>query len=351
MLRKLQIAKKTNRPTRTFSTKFRSRWRHVLLIDERIRLGRAPNCQQLAGELEVSRRTILRDIDFLKYDLGAPLEYDPSLRGYVYTEPNWSMPSVRITEGELFALMVAEQALEAHAGSPWASVLQRVFGRLIAALPDRIEVAPRELLPRVSFDASSVAVVDPMVLELIGQAIKQNKTLRITYTPMSTLLIKRHTVDPYALRLFRGAWYLAAREHRSGRVPMFNVSRIKHAEMTGGDFNYDSSEFDPKAYFGDTFGIYETGKRQRVVIRFTGPAARLVAERRWHKSQKIRPIRGIGVELSLEVGHLNDVLPWVLSWGPNAEVVQPGELRQLVIGQAQGILDRHRPTAAGKKKR
>ena len=51
----------------------------------------------------------LRDIDFLRYDLGAPIAYDPRRRGYVYTEPNWVMPSVRITEGELFALMVAEK--------------------------------------------------------------------------------------------------------------------------------------------------------------------------------------------------------------------------------------------------
>ena len=93
-------------------SKFRTRWRHVLLIDQKIREGTAPNCGRLAQELEVSRRTILRDIDFMKYDLAAPLEYDPGKRGYVYSEPNWVMPSVRITEGELFALLVAEKALE-----------------------------------------------------------------------------------------------------------------------------------------------------------------------------------------------------------------------------------------------
>lgn len=85
------------RPAEQLHLKFRTRWRHVLLIDERIRSGQAPNCAALARELEVCRRTVLRDIDFLRDDLGAPVEYDPSRGGYVYTEANWIMPSVRIT--------------------------------------------------------------------------------------------------------------------------------------------------------------------------------------------------------------------------------------------------------------
>ena len=114
-------------------SKFRTRWRHVLLLDQKIKAGLAPNCTTLAQELEVSRRTILRDIDFMKSDLGAPLDYDPKKRGYIYTEPNWVMPSLRITEGELFTLMVAEKALAAYAGTPWVSRLQQVFGRMVGS--------------------------------------------------------------------------------------------------------------------------------------------------------------------------------------------------------------------------
>ena len=124
-------------------SKFRTRWRHVLLIDQQIRSGKAPNCRQLASELEVSRRTILRDIDFLRYDLGAPVEYDAARRGYIYTEPNWDVPGIRITEGELFALMVAEKALEAYAGTPWVNRLQQVFNRMIAGLPGSMTVNTR----------------------------------------------------------------------------------------------------------------------------------------------------------------------------------------------------------------
>ena len=177
---------KSKEPSESYS-KFRVRWRHVLLIDQQVRAGQAPNCRRLAEELEVSRRTVLRDVDFMRYDLSAPIEYDPAKGGYVYTEPNWTMPSVLITEGELLALMVAEKALDAYAGTPWAAKLRQVFERMTAALPDRLEVPPRELLPRLEFDGSAASIVDPAVIQTIESALRGDQTLRIRYAPLGRL--------------------------------------------------------------------------------------------------------------------------------------------------------------------
>jgi len=323
-------------------SKFRTRWRHVLLIDQQIRSGKAPNCRQLASELEVSRRTILRDIDFLRYDLGGPVEYDASRRGYIYTEPNWDMPGIRITEGELFALMVAEKALEAYAGTPWVNRLQQVFNRMIAGLPDRIEIPPQELLHRISFDSNAPAIVDPSVLEILGKAVQDNRTLRMTYRALDREREKTYTIDPYVLRQARGAWYLAARDHRSGRVPMFNLSRIRKIETTEQFFDYELSEFDSKEYFSKTFGAYETSQSCDVVIEFSGWAAQLVSERRWHESQKLKDLPGGRLRFEIVVSHLNDIWPWVLSWGGEAKVIKPKELVEIVNRQAAATVRLYR---------
>jgi len=327
-------ANKAAKGTRGAYLKFRTRWRHVLLIDEQIRCGRAPNCRQLADKLEVCRRTILRDIDFLRYDLGAPVEYDAARGGYVYTEANWVMPSVRITEGEVFALMVAEKALEAYRGTPWAQRLAGIFERITAALPDRIEVAPREMLARVSFDADAPAIVAPDLLTTLAEAVSANRVLRMSYRPLGRPSPRRYELDPYMLRRARGAWYLIAREHRSGRVPMFNVCRIEKVEPTGATFDYDAAGFDPKAYFAATFGVHETSQRHRVVVEFTGWAAQLVRERQWHASQKLTDLPDGRLRFEVEVAHLDDIWPWVLSWGRWAKAIGPKELVQTVRDQA-----------------
>jgi len=315
--------------------KFRTRWRHVLLIDQRIRSGQAPNCRRLAAELEVSRRTVLRDIDFLRYDLGAPVEYDPAQGGYVYTEPNWVMPSVRITEGDLFALMVAEKALEAYEGTPWAQKLRRTFDRMTASLPDRVEIAPRELLGRVVFDANASAIVDPDVLTTVADAVSSNQVLNMTYRPLARPHPKQYVLDPYVLRRARGAWYLVGRDHRSGHVPIFHLSRIEKVAPTGVTFDYTAAGFDPKAYFAATFGVHETPERLRVVVELSGWAARLVRERRWGASQVLKDLPGRRLRFEVEVSHLDDIWPWILSWGAEAKVIRPPELARFIADQAR----------------
>ena len=345
-----KAGKKAKAGAREYS-KFRTRWRHVVVIDREIRSGRAPNCRVLAERLEVCRRTVLRDVDFLRYDLGAPVEYDAARRGYVYTEPNWSMPSIRISEGELFSILVAEKALEAYAGTPWSGTLKKVFGRMVGGLPHRIEVAPQELLHRVSFDPNAAMVVDADVLEAVGDAIKHNRTLRMTYYALWRDEVREYTIDPYVLRHARGAWYLAARDHRTDHVPLFNVSRIRRIEPTPRTFSYEASAFDSEEYFGSTFGTYQTAERIRVIVEFSGPAARLVAERHWHSSQKLTPLRDGRLRLEVTVAHLDDVWPWVLSWGEGARALAPKSLVKLLAEKTAAVAKLYRKNASAKKRK
>jgi proteasome accessory factor B len=305
----------------------------VVLLDQQIRAGGAPNCTKLADELEVSRRTILRDIDFMKYDLGAPLDYDPKKRGYVYTEPNWVMPSLRITEGELFTLLIAEKALEAYSGTPWATRLRQVFGRMVASLPDRIDVAPQELLSRVSFDAGGTAEVDPAVLEAIAKAVSQNLIVEFNYRPQWADAPRVYRVDPYVLRRMQGAWYLVGRDHRSDYVPLFNLTRMTKVSVTELAFDYGGSGFDPKAYFATTFSTYHSSECHHVVVEFSGFAAKVVRERHWHDSQKLTDLPDARLRLELDISHLDDICPWVLSWGAEAKAVAPADLARLVADQ------------------
>lgn len=312
------------------ASKFRLRWRHVMEIDRLIRAGGAPNCSELASKLEVCRRTILRDIDFMKYDLGAPLRYLPEKRGYIYAEPNWVMPSMRLSEGDLFALTVAEKALGAFAGTPWAERLRGSFARIVAALPETVSVDPADLLPRVTFDDGPPAITDPAVLQTIADAIGHGQTLRLTYTPLNKAREAQYTVDPYIIRRSRGAWYLAGKDHRSGHVPVFNLARVRAVRPTGQTFDFAASGFDPKAYFASTFSVFQSAGRHEVAIEFRGPAAQLVRERQWHASQKLKDLGNGRVRLAFVASHLADVLPWVLSWGSQARVLAPAELARMV---------------------
>lgn len=103
----------------------------LLKIDGLLRSGERQTGLTLAAILEVSDRTIRNDIAFLRDRLNAPLEYSPQ-KGYHYTDPDWRLPSINLSQGELFALTLGLGArmLECYAGSPYIEELRSAIARL-----------------------------------------------------------------------------------------------------------------------------------------------------------------------------------------------------------------------------
>ncbi|MEN6506224.1 MAG: WYL domain-containing protein [Planctomycetaceae bacterium] len=220
----------------------------------------------------------------------------------------------------------------------WANMLGRVFGRMIASLPDRIEIAPQDLLARVEFDPNGAAEVSPVLLDSLAKIISHNQTIRMKYRPLGAPRPREYTVDPYVLRRMRGAWYLAARDHRSGHVPLFNLMRIGSFGTTGQTFDYQKSGFNPADYFKNTFGAFETKDVHHVAVEFTGTAAKLVQERRWHSSQKLTPQPRGRLKFEVDISHLDDILPWILSWGRQAKVLSPQALKKTIAAEAASVM-------------
>jgi predicted DNA-binding transcriptional regulator YafY len=71
--------------------------RRLLDIDRLLPSGRYPNAGGVAAELEVSRRTVCRDLEFLRDSWGAPVQFRPRHKGYHYTEADYSPPSTART--------------------------------------------------------------------------------------------------------------------------------------------------------------------------------------------------------------------------------------------------------------
>src|SRR5687767_854607 len=89
----------------------------MLRIHQDLQAGVYPNATSLANALEVSDKSIHRDLEFMRDRLELPIEYDSIRHGFYYTREVSSFPMMRISEGELFALLVAEKALQQYRGT------------------------------------------------------------------------------------------------------------------------------------------------------------------------------------------------------------------------------------------
>src|SRR3954451_21258059 len=100
--------------------------------------GKFPNCRTLAEELEVSSKTIQRDIEFMRDRLGVPIEDHALEFGFHSTQEVTSLPNIEVSEGEIAALFVAQKALAQYKGTPFERPLSSAFRKITDSLTDRI---------------------------------------------------------------------------------------------------------------------------------------------------------------------------------------------------------------------
>lgn len=302
-----------------------------------IAAGKYPNGTTLARELEVTAKTIQRDLEFMRDRMNLPLEYVAARNGYVYTEEVEAFPTLQISEGELFALLVAEKALQQYRGTPFEKRLVGAFRKLARSLPDTISLNLDEVEQSISFRTTAEPLLNLPVMDTLAKAVQKRRQLQITYRKPAARLPEERVIDPLHLANVNGDWYLFAYDHLRKDVRTFVPARIQAAEPTGKSFT-PPAKFALEKQLRDSFGVHSREGDFAVVLRFTELVADYIREKRWHPSQELVELPNGAVELRLQLGSLQEVERWVLGWGGAASVIAPPELVASVRAAAERIL-------------
>ncbi len=309
----------------------------MLRIHRALQSGRNPNASQLAAELEVSSKSIHRDLEFMRDRLGLPLEYDSSRRGYHYTEEVSGFPTLQITEGELFALLVAERALQQYRGTNFERPLASAFRKLVAALPDTVSFDLADWDETISFRTSAEPVLDLGRFDMLAKATTQRRQVRLEYRKAGQRGVELRVVDPYHLANINGEWFLFGYCHLRKDVRTFAPARIQKVELTGKRFAR-ARRFSLARRLRDSFGVIAGSGEHEVVVRFAAAVADYLREKRWHASQELKELPGGQVELRFRLSSLTEVQRWILNWGARARVISPPELADSIRQEAERLL-------------
>lgn len=309
----------------------------MLRIHQAIVAGGFPNASTLARDLEVSVKSVRRDLEFMRDRLQLPLEYDPFRYGYHYTEEVSSFPTLQITEGELFALLVAEKALQQYRGTNFEKPLISAFRKMAAALPDTISLNLADWEQTISFHTRAEPILNLEIFDALAKATAQRNQIELTYRKPGRRDTEQRTVDPYHLANVNGEWFLFAFDHLRKALRTFVPARIRAVRETGHRFKR-AGRFSLEKTLRDSFGIHSGQGEHEVVIHFDEFAADYIREKRWHPSQELRELANGGVELRFKLSSLGEIQRWILSWGGRAVVVRPAELANSVRQAAESIL-------------
>jgi predicted DNA-binding transcriptional regulator YafY len=315
--------------------------RRLLLVDREVRSGTFPTADRLAQLAEVNVRTIGRDIALLRNELGAPLEFCRQRNGWRYTCDTFQLPHLRISEGELLALFLAERTLAQFRGTPYEADLHRAVRKLELLLPDRVTLHWESAAAAHSFRTSVTSPANVETFRRLAAAVLNRRQLRIVYWTASRDEVGERIVDPWHLANIDGEWYLVGHCHlRNGRRT-FAPARIRSLDETGETFVVPD-DFDPADLAHGTFKVIAEDARplRRIRLRFTGDAPRYIAEKSFCPSQQNFPRPDGSLVVQLELRSFIEVRRWIMSWGGECEVLAPIELRQDVEREATAIVQR-----------
>ena len=304
------------------------------MIDNAIRAaqenGRRVNASTLAKLTEMTSRTIYRDIDYMRDIMGAPIEYDPVKRSFYYTEKNYFLKAVPLTEGELFSIALFDQLLVQYRNTPLEEALHNIFSKIVQCLPDNISVDTSFLESHVSFISDKIGTMDIKTFHTIFTSLQKKLTMIFEYRSAKKSDFDIRKADPYHAICFKGTWYFIAYCHERNVPRMFSFSRVRRASLSKMKFTIPD-DFDPNKYFDREMGVWVSNQKPKhIELRFEKGSEAYVLERHWHSTQTIKKNKDGSINLKFSTTQIPEVLRWVLGQGHTVKVIKPLDLAQMV---------------------
>jgi len=311
-----------------------SAWRHGATIRE------------LADEVEVSEKTIRRDLETFQ-QVGFPVHevVEDHNRKKYRIEPVGGEPGLSFAFDEALALYFARQLMEPLAGTPFWGAASRAFRKIRASLgPHALQYAERF---RGMFHHTIIGTSDyARKAELIDQlmlGIEDHRAVFITYQSLRATEPVTYDVYPYGLIYHRGSLYLVGWAPEHEEIRHWKLDRMTDAEVTQVRFDPPAG-FDLQEHLANSFGVMQGDGDVRVKIHFSAEVARYVQEGQWHRTQQLAPQPDGTVLAEFHLDGTEEIKRWVLSFGRHAEVLEPEDLREEMADELTATRDRYTAT-------
>ena len=289
-----------------------------------------------------TRRTVLRDLDFMKYSLNLPIDFDRKRKTYYYTKPAEGLPFLSISAAEMQALTSAQEILSQLVGDVVAAKLKTA----LAKITNLVGINALTNQSNSTSTVKLVGTVQPHLkhFEVLEHTICNRNSIQFVYRKLgqadSTKDLRK--VHPYHLVFNKGRWYLAAYDLKSKAMRKFALTRIEDLKILKEIF-VRQPDFNPDAYFGGGFGVIGGQETYRIEIEFDRWGADLLEGTLWHTTQHITPLKGGRILMTMQLTSLDEITNWIMSWGYHARVIAPVELRNRVLKIAQTVVNQYLP--------
>jgi predicted DNA-binding transcriptional regulator YafY len=298
---------------------------------------------ELAGKLGVSERTVHRYITMLE-EIGIPIYSERGPYGGFSLVRGYKIPPLVFTPEEAVALYLGTSLVEEMWGNLYQEAAQGALAKLENVLPDeqRYEIAwARRSLLATGMHRADLENLTP-TLEKVRRAVREGREVLLVYQGRSKSTPLARKVDPYAMVLRWGWWYLVGYCHLRDALRSFQLDRFKELTLLEERFRTPEN-FDIQDYPATEF---QTPPKIHVRLTVSAQAGFIVEDNPflWENIEKLP-------DGSFEVTTSAPDLTWaaslVLSFGPLVAVQEPSELREMVLDWAGATVEMYENPQAG----
>lgn len=208
------------------------RFERILYIHGKLARNSFPTQGRLASDLEVTERTIRRDLDYMKHLLHAPLAYDPQRRGYCYSEPAFALPATVLSYSQLAGFLFARLALERDRQAPWYAGAKAAFDRVLESIPETEVRRQDGLLSQVAFLPSPAWEMAQSVWQTLTLCIECQESVRLRLKSEAGGAGAYRIFDPYQLIVQADKVLVCGWDHQAAACAQVALSEIEEVEFT-----------------------------------------------------------------------------------------------------------------------
>ncbi|MCK5783712.1 MAG: WYL domain-containing transcriptional regulator [Desulfobacterales bacterium] len=305
--------------------------------------------KELAGALNISNRSVSRTIRTVEnigipiYDESIPFEKEKRWRiesSYLERLPNLSLPKLALSFPEIISLCMLAGESVVFKETEIDRHITTAIAKLMVFVPEKTR---NELiqLKRIFISktiGSKTYAGKEYIISTLTESMLNRTACRITYHAFYKDEIEDKEVGPLHFYEHNGGLYLFAMNLKNKSIHSYAVERIKQIKLLNCDIKYPEN-FDPIEKLNSAFDLTH-GDPVSVKIRFSKNEARYIREKIWATDQYVIENPDGTITLSMTTSGYRDVKRWVMSFGKQAQLLEPEQMKKEIKEELKDVLKR-----------
>lgn len=274
--------------------------------------------------------TIEKDMFAMKMEHDAPIKYSKKHLGYYYSDPEFTINNIPLTDEDLNAIKFAAKTLMQFRDAE----MFKQFGNAIDKIVDRVSISTnpndKDLNQFVQFEIA-LSIGGNEYLPFLLEAIRNSQIVSFDYASFVSGKSKNRVVIPLLLKEYRNRWYLISYDRTKSDIITYALDRMSDL-IVSDEIAEKPTDFNPENYFKYAVGITANTKSEplKVIFKADNVAAKYIDSQPFHVTQKILKTGKTKTTFEMKVLISEELIRTILSYGGEIEVQEPIILREKI---------------------